>query len=680
MGDRVRILFIEDDRVDQMAFMRFVEHENLPYDYRVAGSVSEARRMLATGEFDAVLADYMLGDGTAFDLLEQTGDTPLLMITGSGDEEIAVEAMKAGFGDYLIKDTEGNYLKTVPVTVERAIGRKRAEEELSNYRQRLEELVRERTAELTRANVQLRAEIAERERAEADTARASEALRESEEKYRLLVETPAFVIMVVQDDKIVFANNATVRMFGVESVSEVIGSPPSRFIADRRQGYSADRGPSRQAGEPYRQEHYETILRRGDGTEFPAEVFSKPITYQGQPATQLIAMDISQRQKAEEALRQQERLAAVGQLAGGIAHDFNNLLTTIMLYAQMPLSRPDLAPDVKRGLETIIGESRQAARLVQQILDFSRSSPIETHPVVLKPFINEAVRVLRRTIPENISFVLEMGAEECVINADPTRIQQVLMNLVVNARDAMPDGGVLRIELARTTTQPNAEPPVAGMSAGEWVCLSVSDTGTGIPPDALPHIFEPFFTTKPRERGTGLGLAQVYGIVTQHDGHIHVETEVGRGTTFEVYFPSYAAEAEQKAREEASLVAPPGKGETILLVEDDERIQSVAEQILRSLNYRVLTASNGREALALFQSAENIDLVVTDLIMPHMGGRELIQTLREEAPGLKAVATTGYVLEEDRRRLLEQGIMNIVRKPFDMHELARVIRSVLDAD
>jgi two-component system cell cycle sensor histidine kinase/response regulator CckA len=551
---------------------------------------------------------------------------------------------------------------------------------LKNYRQRLEELVRERTAELTRANEQLRAEIAERERAEADIARASEALRESEEKYRLLVETPAFVIMVVQDNKIVFANSATVQTFGAESVSEVIGSPPSRFITDRQQGRSADRSPRQQASEPNRPEHYETILRRADGTEFPAEVFSKPITYEGQPAIQLIAMDISQRQEAEEALRQQERLAAVGQLAGGIAHDFNNLLTTIMLYAQMPMSRPDLAPDMKRGLETIISESRQAAKLVQQILDFSRRSPIETHPVVLKPFIKEAVRVLQRTIPENISFVLELGAEEYVINADPTRIQQVLMNLVVNARDAMPNGGVLRIDLVGTAIRPGAEPPVAGMSPGEWICLSVSDTGTGIPPDALPHIFEPFFTTKPREHGTGLGLAQVYGIVAQHDGHIHVETEVGRGTAFEVYFPSHEAEEEQKAHEEVSLAAPPGKGETILLVEDDERIQAVAEQILHSLGYHVLTASNGKEALVLFRSAETIDLVVTDLVMPEMGGRELIQELQKEAPGLKAVATTGYALEEDRRRLIEQGIMNIVRKPFDMHELANVIRSVLDAD
>jgi len=411
----------------------------------------------------------------------------------------------------------------------------------------------------------------------------------------------------------------------------------------------------------------------------------------GDIAFALRSMELEdERKRMEEQLRQQERLAAVGQLAGGIAHDFNNLLTTIMLYAQMNLSesKQDLPPNVTRALETILDESRKAAELVQQILDFSRSSPIETHPVDLDPFVKEVVRVLERMIPESISLPLEVKPGRFVVNADPTRIQQVLMNLVVNARDAMPGGGVLRIDLSRVEVSTGEEPPVVQMVPGEWVCLAVSDTGAGILPEVLPHIFEPFFTTKPRERGTGLGLAQVYGIVTQHEGHIGVETRVGQGTTFRVYLPAHQLEEEKVPQEEAALVTPEGKGETILLVEDNGRLREVGREILESLGYRVLTAANGREALEIYRSAEGdctessrrIDLVLTDLVMPEMGGRELIQELRKTTPGLKALGITGYMLAEDMRELKEESILNVVYKPFDVNALAQVVRTVLNED
>jgi len=412
------------------------------------------------------------------------------------------------------------------------------------------------------------------------------------------------------------------------------------------------------------------------------EVAAQPMAVEaGAKGWTVLIRDITHERDTQQLVQQQERLAAVGQLAGGIAHDFNNLLTTIMLYAQMPLGKQDLSPDLKRGLETIIGESRQAARLVQQILDFSRRSPIKTHAVDLQPFIKESIRVLRRTIPETISFVLEVEPGEYTVNADPTRIQQVLMNLVVNARDAMPKGGVLRIRLSTEEVKPGDGPPVAEMEPGQWICLSVSDTGTGIPPEALPHIFEPFFTTKPRERGTGLGLAQVYGIVTQHNGHIGVETQLGKGTAFRVYLPMYQADEEEEVRvQETILSAPSGRGETILLAEDDERIRTVAQGILESLGYRVLTAGNGNEALDVYRSEERVDLVITDIVMPGMGGVELIRELRKETPNLKAIATTGYVLAEDRQELEDQGIQDVIRKPFDASRLGEVVRHVMDTE
>jgi len=392
----------------------------------------------------------------------------------------------------------------------------------------------------------------------------------------------------------------------------------------------------------------------------------------------IVATDVTERKHLEEQIRRQERLAAVGQLAGGIAHDFNNFLTTIMLYAQILRGKSHLPPDLAPGLETILDESRRAAQLVRQILDFSRRSPIETQPVDLKSFIEEVIEILRRTLPENIRLLLEIGAEEYVANADSTRIQQVVMNLAVNARDAMPEGGELRIGLSRVEVRPGEEPPVADMAVGEWVCLAVSDTGTGIPPDVLPHIFEPFFSTKEPGKGAGLGLAQVYGIVQQHEGHIGMETEVGRGTTFRVYLPAYGAGEMEEVSEEAA--APPeGQGETILLVEDEEKVREVGREVLESLGYRVLTAVNGREALEMYRSEVGVDLVVTDIVMPEMGGRELVRVLKKADPHLKAVAITGHVTEEIQE-LRKEGILEVIQKPLDVNTLAQVVRRVLDAD
>jgi signal transduction histidine kinase/ActR/RegA family two-component response regulator len=436
------------------------------------------------------------------------------------------------------------------------------------------------------------------------------------------------------------------------------------------------------------------------------EVIAKPVetglTTQGWV---LVIRDVTQEREVQQRLHRQEQLAVVGQLAGGIAHDFNNLLTTIMLYAQMPLGkgRQDLSPNTTRALETILTESRRAAELVQQILDFSRRSPIQLHSVDLGPFIKDAVRVLERTIPENIGLQVEVepeghivpdGAEATLltVNADPTRIQQVLMNLVVNARDAMPEGGELSIGLSRVEVRSDEAPPVAGMDAGDWVCLTISDTGTGISPEAQLHLFEPFFTTKKPGKGTGLGLAQVYGIVTQHGGHIGVETEVGKGTTFRIYLP--ASEKEEDVADEEVLSIPEGQGETILLVEDNVTLREGGQSLLESLGYQVLTAANGGEALQVFEAeggvdpeqippgsdrrSRKIDLVITDLVMPEMGGRELIRELKKQAPDIKVLATTGYVMQEDLETLEKEGFLDVVHKPFDVDTLAQMIRQILD--
>jgi len=426
---------------------------------------------------------------------------------------------------------------------------------------------------------------------------------------------------------------------------------------------------------------YEIILLTREGQQVPVIVSARPLFDDGHfDGVLSVFADITERKHLEEQMRRQDRLAAVGQLAAGIAHDFNNLLTAIMLYAQMLLRKPHLPPDLAPSLEIILSESRRAAQLVQQILDFSRRSMMEAKTVDLVSFIREVIDILQRTLPENIRLLMEVGADEYVVNADPTRIQQVLMNLVVNARDAMPGGGELRISLSRMEVEAGEEPPVAEMSAGEWVCLAVSDTGTGMPPEVLSHLFEPFFTTKPVGQGTGLGLAQVYGIVKLHKGCIGVETEVGRGTTFRIYLPTYGAGKVEKALQEETPPLLEGQGETILLVEDEEKVLAVGRDILESLGYRVLTAADGREALEVYRSAERVDLVLTDIVMPEMGGRELVRELNKTNPGLRALAITGYALTEDLGKLKEEGILDVVLKPFEMNTLAEAVRRALDAE
>jgi PAS domain S-box-containing protein len=384
-----------------------------------------------------------------------------------------------------------------------------------------------------------------------------------------------------------------------------------------------------------------------------------------------------QRQRMEEQLRRHERLAAVGQLAGGIAHDFNNILAGIILYAQMPLRRSDLPPRTRNALEAILQESHRAADLIQQILDFSRSAMMETKPVSLIALVEEATTLLRRTIPENVRLVTDWsegkpGREPgpCIVQADSTRIHQVLMNLALNAKDAMPEGGELRIGVDRVSLASG------DARAGAWARLTVSDTGTGMSEEVQEHLFEPFFTTKEPGEGTGLGLAQVYGIVKQHEGFIDVDSAEGEGTTFTILLPLVEGQdkVEVAEQERAQLQ---GQGETVLVVEDAERLRRAVEASLASMGYRVLAAANGQEALDVVAQHE-VDLVLTDVIMPEMGGEALLRRLRALDPRLKIIAMTGHVVEKDVKGLEAAGFNEALPKPFTIDELTNLVRHVLD--
>lgn len=526
---------------------------------------------------------------------------------------------------------------------------------------------------------QLQRSLQDLEQRLVDLRRAEAALRESQQLLEKTFISLRDAVFIVDDEgSILGCNPAALEIFGCDR-HEMLGRSIVSLHADEAaRAEFQERLPAAMEEKGFLFLP-ESRMRRKSGEEFFADLTVTPREdEQGERVGWVsVVRDVTERKRLERQVRQQEQLAAIGQLAGGIAHDFNNLLTSIILYAQVLLGKPHLPPDMAPSLETILDESRRAAQLVRQVLDYSRRSMMEIVTVDLASLVDEAVAILQRTLPESIHLRLDIGRDRYVVRVDPTRIHQVVMNLATNARDAMPGGGELTIGLSCVQVRSGEKPPVEDMEAGEWICLTVSDTGAGMTDEVRAHLFEPFFTTKPVGEGTGLGLAQVHGIVKQHGGHIGVETEVVQGTTFRVYLPVYEGEVEEVVEE---AVAPVGKGETLLLVEDEEKVQQAGREILESLGYRVLAAANGAEALEVYRAEGGVDLVVTDLVMPEMGGKELMQELRRENPRQKGLAITGYPLTEGVEELKREGIVDIVQKPFDVDTLAQVVRRALDVD
>lgn len=425
--------------------------------------------------------------------------------------------------------------------------------------------------------------------------------------------------------------------------------------------------------------HHEVAVKEPEERLFEVEVWPLADGGGSLQGYVVVSRDVTQQRRLEEQMAIQQRLAAVGQLAAGIAHDFNNALQAIIGFAELLMEREDLPQDVHQQLQFIYQQGDRAAQMIRQILDFSRRSISRQKVVELTPVIKEAFKLFRRTIPESIHMELVIEPGEYWVRADLTQIQQVLANLVVNARDAMPQGGRLEIRMSLRTFAPQEPRPFAHMAPGTWVALSVADTGTGIPREILPRIFEPFFTTKHPSQGTGLGLAQVYGIVKQHGGFIDVETEEGKGSIFTVYLPT-AEEAKSEEKEEGPMVRP-GRGEKILLVEDEEAVLETGRRLLESLGYQVLTARNGREALEIYDSqGSEIALVLTDMVMPEMGGLQLVEGLRQRGSPVKVVVMSGYPLEEGWERIWGHQVAAWVQKPLSRLRLGEVLEKALSSE
>ncbi|MBN1177917.1 MAG: PAS domain S-box protein, partial [Anaerolineae bacterium] len=411
------------------------------------------------------------------------------------------------------------------------------------------------------------------------------------------------------------------------------------------------------------------------------EIVARPVANGPEPEKWvLVIRDVTDKRSVERRVEMQERLAAVGQLSAGIAHDFNNIIAVISLYAQMGAHDDTLPPKFHERMQVIAQQTHRAADLVQQVLEFSRQTVLDRRPMDLLLFVKEQVKLLERTIPENVEIGLTYEDDTFLVSADPTRMQQVMLNLAVNARDAMPQGGRLSIDLARVQVEESKYAPLPRMQAGDWVRVAVADTGTGIPADVMPHLFEPFFTTKPPGEGTGLGLAQVWGIVNQHNGYVDVTSTPGKGATFTLYLPALAVwHSEPASPAEADL--PRGAGQTILVVEDNPAVRAAMVDILETLNYRVLTAANGQNALEVLEEhAPRVALVMSDLVMPVMGGVALFHTLKETHPHLKVVLLTGHPMEGELKELCTQGLSGYLLKPHNTEQLAAVVSKVLQGE
>ena len=515
----------------------------------------------------------------------------------------------------------------------------------------------------------------------AERRRVEDELRRSESKYRELVEHATYGIYRASlEGCFLSANPALVEILGYESEDDLL-------TAEACKAAYADEAQRRQLiglfhiGE--RIDGLEMDWRRKNGTRVAVRLSGRPLrgAFGEVEAFQMIAEDVTERRVLEAQLRQAQKMEAIGQLTGGIAHDFNNVLTVILANADLIASGlPRELTQTRSDVEDIQAAARRGSTLIRKLLGFSRRERLEVHPTDLTALIGELSGVLRRVVPESIEVQLLANEPGATVLADPSAVEQIVLNLATNARDAMPESGILRIEVTRTWLDDGYRATHPWVEPGEYVCITCSDTGVGMDADTRERVFEPFFTTKPPGEGTGLGMAMIYGLVKQHGGYVHLYSEEGQGTTVNVYFP--AASKDASAVDQAiKLDQLRGQGELVLLVEDEEAIRRATKRALEGRGYEVILAVDGEEALDVFHDNEaSIDLIISDLVMPRLGGRQFYEALRKEGKDPKILFTSGYSVDDVRAGSDFLRDVPFLHKPWTLTDLFMRVREVLERD
>ncbi|PYO27333.1 MAG: hybrid sensor histidine kinase/response regulator [Gemmatimonadetes bacterium] len=633
MGKPLRVLMVEDSEDDALLVLRELRAAGYDPTHERVDTAAALEASLDRHPWDLVIGDYSMPhfSGTAaLAILRERGlDIPYICVSGTITEELAVAAMKAGANDYV---TKGQLKRLLPA---------------------IERELREAQARAT--------------------------LRATEASFATLVEhAPVGIYRSSPEGRFLSANAAVVRMLGYESAADVLGLDMARDVyadaAERQRLVERDTYSDRQY------DSVEATWKRRDGRLLTVQLSVRAVRNRAGQVEyyETFVRDVTDQRRLQQQVLQSQKMEAVGRLAGGIAHDFNNLLTVITSYSDLLLE--DLAPgDAKRDdLEQVRKAADGAAALTRQLLAFSRQQAVEPRVVSLNTVVEGLQKILRRVIGEDIELTTTLAPDLGAVRADVGQLEQVLMNLAVNARDAMPTGGRLTVETANVEHDPDYAREREAAAVRQFAMLAVSDTGCGMDEATKARIFEPFFTTKEPGKGTGLGLATVYGIVKQAGGFIWVYSEPGQGTSFKIYLPEVDATAERTTAV-AGARAPRGT-ETVLLVEDAAAVRAVTKQVLERQGYVVLEAPDGEAALRLAQQHRGpIHLLLTDVVLPRVSGRELAERLTQVRPDMKVLYASGYTDDSVvRHGILELGTAYL-QKPFSPESLARKVRNVLDA-
>jgi two-component system cell cycle sensor histidine kinase/response regulator CckA len=623
MSSPLRVLIVEDSLLDAELLVRALERGDYAVTHQRVETAHAMQAALNASPWDVVLSDYELpsfSGPAALAVLQQSGlDLPFIMISGTIGEEIAVGALKAGAHDFLVK---GRLARLVPA-IEREL------REVDERRERL---------------------------------RAEQALRRSEAQYRSLVEGAVFgIYQVGPDGGIVTANSALVAMLGFGSANELIATGLSNVFADPQ--VMAD--VLRRSSEEARIAGEEVMWRRKEGEEIRVRLSGRRIDEQdpGGVLFEVIVEDITERHRLYEQLQQARKMEAIGQLAGGVAHDFNNMLTAILGYSELLTEQVGADKPIGRDLLEIKAAAERAAALTRQLLAFGRKQVLTLSTVNLTEVVRTVEPMLRRLLGERLTITTDLASDLVSVTADAAQLEHVLVNLAVNARDAMPGGGVVSFTTANVDLDEGYVATHPGATLGPCAMVRVGDTGVGMSAVVQKQIFEPFFTTKERGRGTGLGLAAVYGTVKQFGGYIEVDSEVGRGTTFTIYLQK-SGPSVRRAPVVAAAAAPVGN-ETVLIVEDESGVRAFVKTALQRFGYRVIEADSGEAALSLLELYDGpVDLLLTDVGLPGIDGRELATTIARTRPDMRIVFMSGYAPSlSSRPGALDDGI-DLLEKPF----------------